>query len=98
MSISLDSGHLTMKSSTKATIQGSIKIAGTSTNLPITIQGEFKDIPAHLHEIYIRAMLNSYGDIAVRRNKEPKELMTIQEKKREWRLNRIVEIITAALK
>ena len=46
----------------------------------------------------MRAMLNSYGDVAVRRNKEPKEPMTIQEKKREWRLNRIVEIITSALK
>jgi hypothetical protein len=97
MSISLDSGHLTMKSSTKATIKGSIKIAGTNTVLPITIQGEFKDIPASLHEIYMRAMLNSYGDIAVRRN-EDKEPMTIKEKKREWRLNRIVEIITSVLK
>ena len=97
MSISLDSGHLTVKSSTKATIKGSIKIAGTNTVLPITIQGEFKDIPASLHEIYMRAMLNSYGDIAVRRN-EDKEPMTIKEKKREWRLNRIVEIITSVLK
>lgn len=98
MSISLDSGHLTMKSSTKATIQGSIKIAGTNTVLPITIQGEFKDIPAHLHTIYMRAMLNSYGDVAVSRNEELEELMTIKEKKREWRLNRIAKIITSALK
>jgi hypothetical protein len=97
MSISLDNGHLTMKSSTKATIKGSIKIAGTNTVLPITIQGEFKDIPASLHEIYMRAMLNSYGDVAVRRN-EDKEPMTIQEKKSEWRLNRLVEIITSVLK
>lgn len=98
MSISLDSGHLTMKSSTKATIQGSIKIAGTGTNLPITIQGEFKDIPAPLHEIYMRAMLNSYGDVAVRRNEEPEEPLTINEKKREWRLNRIVDIIASKFK
>jgi len=97
MSISLDSGHLTMKSSTKATIQGSIKIAGTNTVLPITIQGEFKDIPASLHEIYMRAMLNSYGNVTVRRN-EDKEPMTIKEKKSEWRLNRLVEIITSVLK
>ena len=97
MSISLDSGHLTVKSSTKATIKGSIKIAGTNTVLPITIQGEFKDIPASLHEIYMRAMLNSYGDVAVHRN-EDKEPMTIQEKKSEWRLNRLVEIITSVLK
>jgi len=42
-------------------------------------------------------MLNSYGDVAVHRN-EDKEPMTIQEKKSEWRLNRIAEIITSVLK
>ena len=98
MSISLDSGHLTMKSSTKATIKGSIKIAGTNTTLPITIEGEFKDIPTSLHGIYMRAMLDSYGDVTVHRNEEPEEPMTIQEKKSEWRLNRIVDIITSAFK
>jgi len=97
MSISLDSGHLTVKSSTKATIKSSIKIVGTNTVLPITVEGEFKDIPEHLHGIYMRSMLASYGNISAYDNTkdEPK---TIKEKKSEWRLNRIVDIITSKLK
>ena len=97
MSISLDSGHLTAKSSTKATIKSSIKIVGTNTVLPITVEGEFKDIPEHLHGIYMRSMLASCGNISAYDNTkdEPK---TIKEKKSEWRLNRIVDIITSKLK
>jgi hypothetical protein len=56
MSITLDSGHLTMKGSTKAQINTSIRIVGTGTELPIQIIGEFKDIPPHLHGMYIQAM------------------------------------------
>jgi len=95
--ITLDNGRLSMPSSTKATINSSIKIAGTNTTLPIKIEGEFKDIPQHLHEIYIRAMLASYGDTNVHTNagEEPK---TIQEKKREWRLNRIADILLSAIR
>ena len=86
-----------MKSSTKATIKSSIKIVGTNTVLPITVEGEFKDIPEHLHGIYMRSMLASYGNISAYDNTkdEPK---TIKEKKSEWRLNRIVDIITSKLK
>jgi hypothetical protein len=50
-----------MKGSTKATIKTSIQIAGSGTELPITIEGDFKDIPPHLHETYIQSMLTSYG-------------------------------------
>ena len=86
-----------MQSSTKAQMNASITIAGTNTKLPITIIGEFKDIPPHLHELYIQAMWGSYGDTNVYNNtkEEPK---TIKEQKREWRLNRITDIICKALK
>jgi len=97
MNISFDSGHLTMKGSTKATIKSSIKIVGTNSVLPITIEGEFKDIPPQLHEIYMRSMLASYGSVNVHDNTkdEPK---TIKEQKREWRINRIVEILMSKFK
>ncbi len=99
MSITLnsDSGKLTMQSSTKAQMNASITIAGSGTKLPITIVGEFKDIPPHLHQIYIQAMWSSYGDTNVYNNtkEEPK---TIEEQKSEWRLNRITDIICNALK
>jgi hypothetical protein len=97
MSITLDSGHLTMKGSTKATIKSSIQIAGTGTVLPIEIVGEFKDIPTHLHQMYIESMLSSYGSVNVHNNTEP-EPKTIEEQKSEWRLNRIVDIISNAIR
>jgi hypothetical protein len=56
-----NSNSITMKGSTKATIKTSIQIAGSGTELPITIEGDFKDIPPHLHEIYMQSMLTSYG-------------------------------------
>jgi hypothetical protein len=56
-----NSNSITMKGSTKATIKTSIQIAGSGTQLPITIEGDFKDIPPHLHEIYMQSMLASYG-------------------------------------
>jgi hypothetical protein len=92
MNISFDSGHLTMKGSTKAIIKSSINIVGTNTKLPIEIVGEFKDIPQNLHQIYMQSMLASYGSINVHNNTdEPK---TIKEQKSEWRLNRLVELIS----
>jgi hypothetical protein len=94
MSITLDSGHLTMKGSSKAIIKTSIKIAGTNSILPIEIVGEFKDIPENLHQIYMQSMLASYGSVNVYNNTEP---MTIKERKSEWRLNRIVDIISKAI-
>jgi hypothetical protein len=97
MSITLDDGSLTMKSSTKATIKSSIKIVGTNSVLPITIEGEFKDIPPHLHQIYMQSMLASYGSVNTYDNTkdEPK---TIKEQKSEWRLNRIVDILMSKRK
>lgn len=98
MNITFDSGHnLTMKGSTKAQINASITIAGTGTELPITIIGEFKDIPSHLHQMYIQAMQSSYGSVNVYDRTKDEEPKTIREKKSEWRLNRIAEIITKAI-
>lgn len=98
MNITFDSGHnLTIKSSTKAQINASITIAGTGTELPITIIGEFKDIPSHLHQMYIQAMQSSYGSVNVYDRTKDEEPKTIREKKSEWRLNRIAEIITKAI-
>ncbi len=97
MSITLNSEGLTMKGSTKAIIKSSIKIVGTNSVLPITIEGEFKDVPPHLHQMYIQSMLASYGSVNVynNTNEEPK---TIAEKKSEWRINKIVDIISKVIR
>ena len=98
MSITFDKGNkLAVQSSTKAQINASITIAGTGTELPITIIGEFKDIPPHLHGMYIQAMQGSYGNVNVYDRTKDDEPKTIQEKKSEWRLNRIVDIISRAI-
>ncbi len=98
MSITLDSdsGKLTMKGSSKAIIKSSIKIVGTNSVLPIEIVGDFKDIPENLHQIYMQSMLASYGSVNVYNYTKP-EPKTIKEQKSEWRLNRIVDIISKAI-
>ena len=98
MSITLsnDSSHLTMKGSSKAIIKSSIKIVGTNSVLPIEIVRDFKDIPQNLHQLYMQSMLASYGSVNVYNNTEP-EPKTIKEQKSEWRLNRIVDIISKAI-
>jgi hypothetical protein len=99
MSIILDkdSGKLTMQSSTKAQMNSSITIAGSETKLPITIIGEFKDIPPHLHQAYMQSMLACYGSVNVYNYTEP-EPKTIKKQKSEWRLNKIVNLIFNQLK
>jgi hypothetical protein len=94
--ITNDNGSLTMKGSSKAIIKSSIKIVGTNSVLPIEIVGDFKDIPHNLHQIYMQSMLASYGSVNVYNNTEP-EPKTIEEQKSEWRLNRIVDIISKAI-
>ena len=69
---------------------------GTNTILPITIEGEFKDIPPHLHQIYMQSMLASYGSVDVHNNTES-EPKTIKEQKSEWRINRIVKLLLKAV-
>jgi hypothetical protein len=93
ITFSNDASHLTVQGSTKAIIKSSINIVGTGTKLPIEIVGEFKDIPPHLHQIYMQSMLGSYGDTNVYNNTKNEKPMTIKEKKSEWRLNRIVDIL-----
>ncbi len=96
MNITLDSGHLTMRGTGKVQIKTSIQIYGTGTKMPVTIEADFTGIPHHLHQIYIQAMWSSYGDTNVYNNTEP-EPKTIKEQKSEWRLNRIVDIISKAI-
>jgi len=95
--LSGNSGDLSIPLSTKAQINTCIKIVGTQTVLPITIIGEFKDIPPHLHQMYMQSMLMSYSNVYVHNNtkEEPK---TISEKKSDWRINRIADIFLGALK
>ena len=68
-----NSNSITMNGSTKVFIKSSIQIAGSGTELPITIEGDFKDIPPHLHETYMQSMLASYGNVNVYDNTKDEE-------------------------
>jgi hypothetical protein len=94
ITISNDSSHLTMEGSTKVTIKASQTIVGTGTKLPIEITGDFKDVPPHLHQLYLQSMWASYGSVNVYNNTDDdKEPMTIEEQKREWRWNKITKLL-----
>ncbi len=98
MSITLDSGHLTMKGTGKVQIKTSIQIYGTGTKMPVTIEADFTDIPHQLHQIYFQSLVSQYNtSVNVYNNTKDDEPKTIREKKSEWRLNRIVDIISKAI-
>ncbi len=98
MSITLDSGHLTMRGSGKVQIKTSIQIYGTGTKMPVTIEADFTNIPHHLHQIYFQSLVSQYNtSVNVYNNTKDDEPKTIKEKKSEWRLNRIVDIISKAI-
>jgi hypothetical protein len=98
MSITLDSGHLTMKGSGKVQIKTSIQIYGTGTKMPVTIEADFTGIPHHLHQIYFQSLTSQYNtSVNVYNNTKDDEPKTIKEQKSEWRLNRIVDIISKAI-
>ena len=98
INISTDSRHLTMKGTGKVQIKTSIQIYGTGTKMPVTVEADFTDIPYHLHQIYYQSLISQYNtSVNVYNNTKDDEPKTIKEKKREWRLNRIVDIISKAI-
>ena len=101
ITISNDSSHLTMEGSGKVQIKTSIKIYGTGTQLPVTIEADFNNIPHNLHYLYYQSLVSNYNtNIVAHKNlsKVEDEPKTIKEKKSEWRLNRLVELISNVIK
>jgi hypothetical protein len=99
ITFSNDSSHLTMKGSGKVQIKTSIKIYGTGTELPVTIEADFNNIPHNLHQIYYQSLVSQYNTSwNVYDNTKDDEPKTIEEKKSEWRLNRLVELISKVIK
>ena len=102
ITISNDSSHLTMKGSGLVTINTSIKIYGTGTELPIKIVADFNSIPHNLHSLYYQSLISNYNtNIVAHKNLSKVEdepyPMTIEEKQKEWRWNRIVKLISKAI-
>ena len=101
INITPDNGSLTMKGSGLVTIKTSIKIYGTGTELPIKIVADFNNIPHNLHSLYYQSLISHYNtNIVAHKNlsKVEDEPKTIEEKKSEWRLNRLAELFTKAIR
>ena len=98
INITPDNGRLTMKGSGLVTINTSIKMYGTGTELPIKIVADFNNIPHNLHSLYFQSLTHQYNtSVRVYNNTKNDEPKTIAEKKSEWRINRIVDIISKAI-
>jgi len=98
LNITPDNGRLTMKGSGKVRINTSIKIYGTGTELPVTIEADFNNIPHNLHSLYFQSLTHQYNtSVNVYNNTKDDEPKTIAEKKSEWRLNRLAELFTKAI-
>ena len=93
-----DNGRLTMKGTGKVQIKTSIQIYGTGTKMPVTIEADFTNIPHNLHSLYYNSLIAQYNtSVNVYNNTKDDEPKTIKEKKSEWRINRIVDIISKAI-
>ena len=97
INITPDNGRLTMKGSGLVTINTSIKMYGTGTELPIKIVADFNNIPHNLNSLYFQSLTHQYNTSVNVYNNTDDEPKTIKEKKSEWRINRIVDIISKAI-
>lgn len=92
-----DNGSMITKGSGKVTINTEINIDGTSTKLPVIIEADFTNVPHHLHQVYLQSFIYKYNTSVNVYNNTDDEPKTIEEKKSEWRLNRIAKIIAKAI-
>jgi hypothetical protein len=100
INITPENGSLTMKGSGLVKIKTSIQIYGTGTKMPVTVEADFTNIPHSLHQIYFQSLVSQYNtSLQVYDNTKDEEPypMTIEEKQKDWRLNRIVDIISKAI-
>lgn len=95
ITITPDDGSLTMKGSGLVQINTKIEMVGTNTELPIKIVADFSKVPHNLHHLYYNSLIHQYNTgVNVYNNTDEDEPKTIEEKKSEWRINRIVDILS----
>jgi hypothetical protein len=70
MNLSLDSNNtFTIKGSNEVTINNSIEILGTGTELSVKVVADFSNVPKHLHGIYLQSFQYQYDkDVRVWNN------------------------------
>jgi hypothetical protein len=95
-----DASKLTIKGSGKLIIKTAMELVGSKTELPVSIEADFTNIPIELHYLYYQMLVSQYNTRQMVHSSlyDKEEPKTIKEKKSEWRLNRIVDIISKGLK
>jgi hypothetical protein len=81
-----------MKGTGKVTTKSIIEIVGTNTQLEIEHTADFSKIPTEFHQIYFNSFKASLIDTKVYDNTNEPYPLSIKEKQKEWRLNRIANL------
>jgi hypothetical protein len=77
-----------------AEINTGITLAGHKSELPIKITADFTNIPKEQHEIFLDTFKYFYNtEVNVYNNSYQEKPKTIEEKKRDWTINRIIDIL-----
>ena len=94
-----DASKLTVKGSGKLIIKTAMELVGSKTELPVSIEADFTNIPEELHYLYYQMLVSQYNTRQMVHSSlyDKEEPKTIKEQKREWRLNRIVDIISKTI-
>ena len=95
-----DASKLTMKGSGKLIIKTAMELVGSKTELPVSIEADFTNIPTELHYLYYQMLVSQYDTRQMVHSSlyDTEEPKTIKEQKSEWRLNRLVELISKAIR
>jgi hypothetical protein len=94
-----DASKLTIKGSGKLIIKTAMELVGSKTELPVSIEADFTNIPTELHYLYYQMLVSQYNTRPMVHSSlyDKEEPKTIKEKKSEWRLNRLVELISKVI-
>ena len=93
--ITLDSKNsLTINVKPIVEINTGITLAGHKNELPVKIIADFTNIPESQHQVFLRSFKYFYDtEMNVYSNTTKEKPATIKEKKRDWTINRIIDIL-----
>jgi hypothetical protein len=75
-------------------INTGITLAGHKSELPVKIIADFTNIPESQHQVFLRSFMYFYDtETNLYHNPFKEKPKTIKEKKRDWTINRIIDIL-----
>ena len=75
-------------------INTGITLVGHKSELPVKIIADFTNIPESQHEVFLHSFKYFYNtEMNVYNNTTKEKPTTIKEKKRDWTINRIIDIL-----